>query len=75
MPTLQDFGNWQIRMYFKDHNPPHIRVVSPDETALVRISDGAVIRGDIDGAVLKRAQAWVAEHRAELFAKWTEFQK
>jgi hypothetical protein len=75
MPTLQDFGSFQIRMYFRDHNPPHVHVVSPDEAALVRIADGTVIRGEIDAAMLAKAQAWIAAHRNELFARWAEYQK
>jgi len=75
MPTLRDFGNFQIRIYFKDHNPPHVHLVSPEETALVRIADGVVIRGAIDASMLARARTWVAEHKSELLAKWTEFQK
>jgi hypothetical protein len=75
MPTLVDFGNCQIRMYFKDHNPPHVHVVSPDRTALLKIADGTVIRGDIGGEMLRRSQQWVSEHKDELFGKWAEFQK
>jgi hypothetical protein len=75
MPTLWDFGSFQIRMYFKDHNPPHVHVVSPDETALVRIADGVVIRGELDAAMLRQARMWVAENRDELLVRWAEFQK
>jgi hypothetical protein len=75
MPTLQDFGSFQIRIYFRDRNPPHVHVVSPDETALLRIADGTVIRGKIDAAMLRTAQAWVAEHKGELMTKWMEFQR
>lgn len=74
MPTLKDFGDCQIRMYFKDHNPPHVHVVRPDETAMVRIEDGAVIAGDIDSAMLKRARAWIAERKDEFLTKWVDFQ-
>ncbi len=75
MPTLQNFEGFQIRMYFKDHNPPHVHVVSSDETVLLRIEDGSTIRGDIDAATMKEARAWIAEHEQELLAKWREFQK
>lgn len=75
MPTLKDFGAYQVRMYFKDHNPPHVHVVSPDETALVGIQDGAVIRGNIRPAFLQEAQGWIEENRSELLQKWNEFQR
>ena len=75
MPTLRDFGSFQIRMYFKDHNPPHVHVVCPDKTVLLGIVDGTVIRGKIGAAMLRTARAWVAEHNQELLAKWKEFQK
>lgn len=75
MPTLKDFGSCLIQMYFKDHNPPHVHVVSPDETALVRIRDGVVIEGKIKPALLKRSRVWIEANRDELLKKWNAFQK
>ena len=75
MPVLKDFGGYQIRMYFRDHNPPHVHVVSANETALVSITDGSVIRGSIQNTILRNAQEWIAAHRTMLMEKWEEFQK
>ena len=75
MPTLQSFGNFEIRVYFTDHNPPHVQGVSRDGAALVRISDGAVMRGEIGAAMLAKAQAWVAERKVDLLARCAEYQK
>lgn len=74
MPTLKDFGGFVIQMYFNDHNPPHVHVASPDETALVKIADGGLLAGSIKAAVLARARDWIAEHRDELLVKWQEYQ-
>jgi hypothetical protein len=52
-----------------------VHIVSPDETALIRILDGAVIRGLIETVFLKESQLWIDEHKDELFQTWSEFQK
>ena len=48
MPTVKDFGGFKIRMYFHDHNPPHVHIDSADRNALVSIMDGNVFAGEID---------------------------
>jgi len=75
MPLLKDFGSFHIRMYFRDHNPPHVHVVSADETVLIGIADGAILRGTIRTASLREAQDWIAGNRDVLLAKWMEFQQ
>ncbi|MEJ0028247.1 MAG: DUF4160 domain-containing protein [Rhizomicrobium sp.] len=45
MPTLSRFANFEIDMYFEDHNPPHVHVVGREFEMLVAIRDGAVLAG------------------------------
>ncbi len=75
MPTVARFGGFEIVMYFRDHNPPHVHVVSPDDHALVAISTAAIFRGALQLRFRARALAYVAEHRNELLARWTEYQR
>jgi hypothetical protein len=75
MPLLKDFGSFHIRMYFRDHNPPHVHAVSPDETVLLAIADGSIVRGAIRGESPRPAQDWIAQNRDMLLVKWAESQK
>ena len=75
MPLLKDFGSFHIRMYFRDHNPSHVHAVSADETVLLAIADGSVVRGTLRAASLRIAQDWVARNRESLLVKWKEFQE
>ncbi len=72
MPTLKDFGNFKIRVYFGDHNPPHFHLVGPDFAALVAFSDLSVIGGSAPEKVLKEARKWAAENKAILQETWDQ---
>jgi hypothetical protein len=72
MPVIYRFSGYVIRMYFEDHNPPHVHVVGPDFEALVAIEDGAVIAGDLPAKCRSEALDWIAANRALLAEKWEE---
>ncbi len=73
MPTIVDFGAYRIRMYFRDHNPPHFHVYGDDFAARLRIDDLTVIAGDAPAAVLRRVRRWAEENRPMLLGKWNEY--
>lgn len=71
MPTVKDFGAFKIVIYYGDHNPPHVHVLTPEqEGAKVAVRDGRVIAGDLPPAIRRKATAWIAAHRAALLKKW-----
>jgi hypothetical protein len=72
MPVIQRFDGYVIRMYFEDHNPPHVHVVGPDFEALVAIKDVAVLVGDISARFRREALDWIAANSASLAQKWEE---
>lgn len=47
MPTLSIFFGIIIKMRHDDHHPPHIHVEYQGFTALVEISSGNIIAGDL----------------------------
>ena len=67
MPTLATFSTFVIRMYFEDHNPPHVHA------AKMAIADSRVIRGALPARVEREAADWIAANRALLTKKWKEF--
>jgi hypothetical protein len=72
MPVIQRFDGFVIRMYFEDHNPPHVHVVGPDFEALVSIGDLAVFAGAIPPKFDREALGWIAANKSSLLVKWEE---
>ena len=73
MPVIVRLQYCVIRMYFKDHNPPHFHVDTPDGGALLAIRTLEVIDGEADARALREATDWATENRARLWAAWEEF--
>ncbi len=58
MPTIAWFYGIMIQMYYDDHNPPHFHARYGRANAIIRLSDGETIAGEIapdrhaDGATM-----------------------
>jgi hypothetical protein len=70
MPTIAIFYGIIIQMYFEDHDPPHVHAFYAGSKALVRISDGEVIRGRLPMRQAKLVKDWVYIRQAELMENW-----
>ena len=75
MPVLKDFGGFRIKMFLKDHNPPHVHVLSNGYRALVSVMEASVLRGEIDAKFRDEALRWVSQNRTMLMRKWAEYQE
>ena len=73
MPEISVFFGIVISMFADDHNPPHFHIRYGDYEAIVTI-DGAIVKGNMPGKVLKRVFAWMDEHHAELHENWNRLQ-
>lgn len=73
MPTLKDFGNFKITMYFGDENPPHVHVIAGDEAAKIAIRTLDILAGDVPNSVAREAREWIDTNRDMLLAKWSEY--
>ena len=73
MPTLIEIDGIQVRMYFNDHNPPHVHVIAGEYAAKLAIADGTVFAGSVSGKAERLARGWVLENQDFLIAKWEEF--
>ncbi|MGA2231191.1 MAG: DUF4160 domain-containing protein, partial [Tepidisphaeraceae bacterium] len=49
---------------------PHIHVEYADESAVLAIPSGEVLKGSIRSSRLKLVQAWIEIHQEELMANW-----
>jgi hypothetical protein len=70
MPTISIFWGLIIRMYYKDHQPPHIHVQYQGENAVMDVLTGSMTEGDLPTRQLRVAQAWIEIHREDLLADW-----
>ena len=70
MPTISIFFGLIIRMYYKDHQPPHIHVQYQNKNAVFDIITGNMTEGNLPTTQLRYVQAWIEIHREDLFANW-----
>jgi len=73
MPTIYTSGNYYIRIYFGDHNPPHFHLITPNGAALVSIETLEVLKGAVERKTLRAAIAWASENKELLQGKWDEY--
>ncbi len=72
MPEISRFYGILITMYPDDHNPPHFHARYGEFKAMVNISSGDIIEGQMPNKALRLIQAWVEIHREELNKNWEE---
>ncbi len=70
MPIISMFFGIIIRLFFKEHNPPHIHAEYGDDTASFEIESGEVMVGGLPLRQTRYVQAWIEIHRDELIANW-----
>jgi hypothetical protein len=70
MPEISRFFGIIIKMYYREHNPPHFHAEYQNYKAEYDIKTFEIIEGKLP----KRANAlvleWASEHRAELLEDW-----
>ncbi|MDT3741220.1 MAG: DUF4160 domain-containing protein [Candidatus Kapabacteria bacterium] len=77
MPVVSTFYGIIIKMFFRDHNPPHIHAVYGEYNALIDILSLDLIEGDLPPRALKLVQEWGEKYQDTLLEMWNkqEFQK
>ena len=66
MPEISRFFGITIRMYYDDHNPPHVHADHQGRKALVDFR-GNTLRGDIGSrTALRLVREWIDLHFREL---------
>lgn len=69
MPEISRFLGIVIRMYYRDHAPPHFHATYGDYEVTVDIETG-VIEGRFPRRALSAVLDWTAGHEAELKENW-----
>ena len=68
MPTISYFYGIEIRMYFRDHPPPHFSAEYQGQEANVSIATGEIIAGSLPRNARRLVKAWALDHHDELLA-------
>mgnify|MGYP006286960399 CR=1 FL=1 len=70
MPEISRFLGIIIRMFYDDHNPPHIHAEYSGNKALLDFY-GNIIRGSLESrTALRLTREWIEMRRKELNADW-----
>jgi hypothetical protein len=69
MPEISRFLGIVIRIFFKDHAPPHFHAEYGDYEISVDIHTG-VVEGKFPKRALKAVLEWYDLHREELLVDW-----
>ena len=72
MPTLSTFYGIIIRMYWKEHNPPHFHAIYAGQEILVNILTMEVISGLLPRRAMALILEWAILHREELLEAWNK---
>jgi len=70
LPELSRFYGIVIRMFYRDHQPPHFHAVYGDYGAVIDISTLAVIEGHLPARAIGMVVEWGSLHQNELLDRW-----
>jgi hypothetical protein len=71
MPTISTFYGIVIRMYHRDHAPPHFHVFYQGNEAKIDIENLELMAGNLPRRALGLVLDWAELHRNELRGSWT----
>jgi hypothetical protein len=70
MPTIAYFYGIAIQMFYNDHGPAHLHARYGEAKAVVRLSDGAIIGGELPPLAGRLVRDWALARRSELEENW-----
>ncbi len=74
MPTISIFFGISIKMFYDEHNPPHLHAEHQGDKASFDFR-GNILRGDIGSRTAVRLiREWIDLHQNELEDNWNEMQ-
>ena len=72
MPTISQFFGITIRMYYRDHGPPHIHAYYQQDEAKIDIERLEIISGRLPRRALGLVLDWAELHQQELRQNWAK---
>lgn len=74
MPEICRFWGIIIRMYDREHPPPHFHAFYGEYEGVFRISDGKLLEGDFPVKETRFVAAWASMCKEELKNNWDRLQ-
>ena len=66
LPTISFFYGIVIRMYFRDHDPPHFHAAYGEHEALVSIQGAVILNGKLPARTARLVKDWAMARQAQL---------
>lgn len=70
MPEISRFLGIIIKMFYRDHPPPHFHVEYGEYKGCFAIEDLHLIEGNLPGRVIGLVTEWASIHKSELKEDW-----
>jgi hypothetical protein len=70
MPTIAWFYGIAIRMYIREHAPPHFHAIYAEHEANVAIETGEIIEGELPPAAARLVKEWTLARQEQLRENW-----
>ena len=70
MPVISSFYGIDIKLYFRDHFPPHFHAFYGEFSVEISIDDLTVLAGALPRRAMSLVRQWAELHREELLAEW-----
>jgi hypothetical protein len=74
MPEISRFYGIIIKMFYNEHNPPHIHAEYQDYKAIITIN-GGVVDGKMPKIALKLIFEWIDLNKEELLLNWKKIEE
>lgn len=70
MPEIARFFGILIKMFFREHNPPHFHALYGEYVGEFDIQDLTMIQGDLPPRAVSLVREWAELHQKELLEMW-----
>lgn len=70
MPKISEFYGIVIRVWPREHAPPHFHVEYGEHEAAVNIRTGATMAGGLPPRAVRFVNEWLEVHRTEVVENW-----
>jgi len=70
MPEISRFFGVVIRMYYRDHAPPHFHVQYGGDHAAIGVTTREVLFGKLSPRATNFVREWAEQHERELLEDW-----
>jgi hypothetical protein len=70
MPEISRFYGIVVKMFYKEHNPPHIHALYGEYIGLINIKTLEMTEGDLPAKALSLVQEWMKGSQDNLLQMW-----